>query len=1097
MENLLRSILDSLTEGVIYQEASGEIKLWNKSAERMLGIAAAQAEGQTSFSRDWGMIFEDGSPCPSPEHPSMITLATGRPMEGQVRGMLRPDGSVTWVSINTRPLFQPGTDRPAAVVISLSDVTHARREERALRLSQEKFAKVFQHGPMLMTLSDLAGGALLDVNDAWCRTSGHTRDEALGRTSVELGWVTAAERAERIAELLARGRLQDREFTARAKGGRPVHVLMSAEVISLNGRKLVATSAVDITQRREAERELRRQRDRAQEYLEIVEAVIVALDVRGRVTLINRKGCELLGLAEPEIIGRDWFSDFLPQPEGIDQTYPVFHNLMAGGGGGVGHFENDIITAAGDRRTVAWHNTVIRDEDGRITGTLSAGEDVTERKKTEEELAKIFEMSLDLICLADINTYTFLKVNPAFSAKLGWSEGELLSRPFLEFIHPDDLEPTQKVVEEQLRRGRKVLEFTNRYRCKDGSYIWLDWLSHPVPERGITYAVAHDVTGRIKSETALRESEGRVRAKLDAILTPEGDLDFLELGDIIDLPAIQEMMESFSRLTNMSVAIMGTDGSVLVAAGWHDICTKFHRVNPASAVNCRESDTMLTRDLVPGKFKLYKCKNNLWDIVTPITIAGRHLGNLFLAQFLVAEEEPDREVFRAQAKKFGFDEEAYLAALDQVPRWGRDTTEALMRFHARLADLISNLSYSNLRLARTLAERTRESRERARLEEQLRQAQKMDALGTLASGIAHDFNNLLAAIMGYSELAVFELPPDSPVHGDISQITRAAGKARHLVRQILTFSRQAKAERRPVDLGRVIRETTGILERTLPKMVDLRLELGRDLPPVNADPHQMEQVVINLASNAADAMPEGGSLTIALRPITAQNQACDFCGERFSGPHLLLSVTDTGQGMDDETRAKMFDPFFTTKGVGKGTGLGLSTVYGIVTGHQGHLNCRSQKGRGTEFFIYLPVAQAQPTAENGGAPAPPEILTGQGTIQVVDDEPTVRDVAGRILAVAGYQVVSAASGEEALQVYQERGAEIDAVVMDLGMPGMGGKACLARLRDLDPTVRVLIASGYIQYELNDELEQLGARGLVSKPYGVTDLLVRIREMLQR
>jgi PAS domain S-box-containing protein len=383
---------------------------------------------------------------------------------------------------------------------------------------------------------------------------------------------------------------------------------------------------------------------------------------------------------------------------------------------------------------------------------------------------------------------------------------------------------------------------------------------------------------------------------------------------------------------------------------------------------------------------------------------------------------------------------------------------------------------------------------RKHLEARLAQAQRMDALGTLSSGIAHDFNNILAAILGYAELALDETPSDLPVRQNLEVIAKSAAKARNLVRQILTFSRNVEVQKRPLSIDRVAKEAAAILERTLPKMITLELDLQDDLRPVVADPQQMEQVFINLATNAADAMERGGTISISVRNTLANN-ACPECGAWLAGPHVELSVSDQGAGISPEVQKKIFEPFFTTKGVGKGTGLGLSTVYGIVSGHGGHICCRSQEGQGTEFAIYLPVAEE--AAVNAGSVEQDDSkgLRGSGTILVVDDEDAVRDIAEKMLNRFGYQVLAAASGEQALETYRERRNEVDLVLMDLGMPGMGGKACLEEIRRLDPDAKVLIASGYIQYEATDEWESLGAAGMVPKPYGRADILKAIKEAL--
>jgi two-component system cell cycle sensor histidine kinase/response regulator CckA len=385
--------------------------------------------------------------------------------------------------------------------------------------------------------------------------------------------------------------------------------------------------------------------------------------------------------------------------------------------------------------------------------------------------------------------------------------------------------------------------------------------------------------------------------------------------------------------------------------------------------------------------------------------------------------------------------------------------------------------------------------ERHKLEMQLRQAQKMDALGTLSSGIAHDFNNILAAIMGYSELVYDELDSNHSIRPDIEEIIKAASKAKKLVRQILTFTRQAEADQRPMSINHIIRESTAILQRTIPKMIQFEMDLAEEVKSIKADPQQIEQVLMNLVTNAVDAIEGSGKIVISSKNIVVESKVCDACGKHFSGDFVLISAKDSGCGMPPETKQRMFEPFYTTKGVGKGTGLGLSTVFGIAAGLGGHINCQSEIGNGTVFDIYLPAIDAVASSTKTAAESKEDALQGSETILVVDDESVIRDIATKILSRKGYRVWQASSAEDALELIKGKSINIDAIIMDLGMPGMGGKACLPHILKIKPDAKILIASGYMQYEMGGELEAIGAAGMVSKPYRKNDLLKSIRQLL--
>jgi PAS domain S-box-containing protein len=384
--------------------------------------------------------------------------------------------------------------------------------------------------------------------------------------------------------------------------------------------------------------------------------------------------------------------------------------------------------------------------------------------------------------------------------------------------------------------------------------------------------------------------------------------------------------------------------------------------------------------------------------------------------------------------------------------------------------------------------------DKERLQTQLQQAQKMEAVGTLAGGVAHDFNNLLQAINGYTQLLLLDAPIHTPEYSSLKAIQDAGNRAAELVRQLLLFSRKADSERRLVELNAEIEQARRILGRTIPKMVDIEFRSDARLWPLLGDPVQIEQILLNLGTNAADAMPDGGKLLIETENVTLDDESAQTPPEAAPGRYVLLTVSDTGHGMDTATLEKIFDPFFTTKPIGKGTGLGLASVYGIVKSHDGYITCHSHVGQGTTFRIYLPAMEQQEAAEQKETGSQPSV-GGTETILVIDDEELVRDFASLVLNKFGYRVLTAASGEEAISIYSGKSGEIDLIIMDIGMPGMGGHKCLQELLQIDPAAKVLIASGYSSEGPAQKTVEAGAAGYVGKPYQLTDLLNKIRAVL--
>jgi PAS domain S-box-containing protein len=383
----------------------------------------------------------------------------------------------------------------------------------------------------------------------------------------------------------------------------------------------------------------------------------------------------------------------------------------------------------------------------------------------------------------------------------------------------------------------------------------------------------------------------------------------------------------------------------------------------------------------------------------------------------------------------------------------------------------------------------RDVTEERRLESQLRQAQKMEAVGRLAGGVAHDFNNLLTAITGFSALALEALSADSPARGPIAEVARAGDRAAGLTRQLLAFSRQQVLAPRVLDPNAVVADLGKMLRRVIGEDVELATVLAPGVWPVLADPGQVEQVLVNLAVNARDAMPRGGRLTIETgNAVVGEGESA------APGQYAVLTVADTGHGMDDATKAHIFEPFFTTKGTGKGTGLGLATVYGIVQQSGGHIAVESEPGRGTAFRVYLPRTDkvAAPVPSQAGVIPLPR---GSEAVLVAEDEPAVRALTCRVLRRAGYSVLEAGSGEEAVRVAERHPGPVHLFVTDVVMPGVGGREAAGRVLARHPEARVLYMSGYT----DDAVVRHGVRHdrthFIQKPFSPAALATKVREVL--
>jgi two-component system cell cycle sensor histidine kinase/response regulator CckA len=394
--------------------------------------------------------------------------------------------------------------------------------------------------------------------------------------------------------------------------------------------------------------------------------------------------------------------------------------------------------------------------------------------------------------------------------------------------------------------------------------------------------------------------------------------------------------------------------------------------------------------------------------------------------------------------------------------------------------------------------------EQKNLEIQFVQSQKMEAIGQLAGGVAHDFNNLLTAMIGFSDLLLARHGPEDPSFGDIQQIRQNATRATNLVRQLLAFSRKQTLAPVRLDVTESLNELTNLLGRLIGEKIELSLEHGRDLPPIRVDKGQFDQVIINLAVNARDAMPGGGQVILRTSQLLLEKPVQRGHDLMPRGHYVLIEVIDTGVGIKKEDMERIFEPFFSTKDVGSGTGLGLSTVYGIVHQTGGYIFASSAPGEGTTFSIYLPeydepedADDAVPAAENQAIAA--EVgegdLTGAGTVLLVEDEDAVRMFGARALRGKGYQVLEADNGEGALDVINATEDTIDLIISDVVMPGMDGHTLVQLVRHEQPQVKVILMSGYAEDMYRDEIDRDPSIHFLAKPFSLNGLASKVKEVM--
>jgi len=1102
----ITAVMDHLPIGLAvshYQEETA--KYINKAFEDIYGWPAEEIHRVSDF---FSKVYPDPEYREEIESRIRRDLESGDPERMRWEGIevVRKDGSKGIVSARSMLLAEQDL-----VISTVQDETRRTLAERELRLSETRLRRAQEVAHIGDWEIDMTRGTVAASQEAG-RIYGLDLE---GLTMPKIQAVPLPEYRpmldKALRDLVEEGARYDVELRIRrASDNALVDIHSVAEYDS--ERNVVFGVVQDVTERKRQEEALRESERRWRSILVNTPQIGVALDPRARIVFANKHFLELTGWREEEVFGGDWFDLFIPE-DVRERVRGVFDRVMATGStAGLTNYENEITTRSGERRLVAWSNVVTQDAGGAVADVTCLGIDLTERKRAEERdryqmgfISSLLNSIPDIVFYKDMDG-VYLGCNEEFARHVGWPREEIVGKTDYDLYtreEADEFRVNDRLMLESggprhneewisYPDGRRVLLDTLKTVLRDSDGNWIG-----------TLGISRDITDRKRAEEALRESEERVRRKLRALLDPEEDFYELSLADMIDTETIQKLMDDLHRLTGVGVGLMDRNGEFLASTGWQDVCANFHRVHPETRRFCEESDTALAADVEPGVFHGYKCKNHMRDVSTPVVIGGEHVGNLFLGQFFYEDEEPDRELFRARARKYGFDEKEYLDALGRVRRYSRETVECAMGFYSRFAEFVSTLSYGNLKLARILEERTRMEEEREKLREQLTQAQKMESVGRLAGGVAHDFNNMLNVIMGYSDMMMHDLSEDSPLRNGLEEIRKAACRSADLTRQLLAFARKQTVAPKVLDLNETVGSMLKMLGRLIGEDIELAWKPAEDLDPVRMDPSQIDQLLANLCVNARDAIGHAtGTLTIETGRASLDEGYCAVHADFVPGDYVLLVVSDDGCGMDKETLAKIFEPFFTTKGLGQGTGLGLATVFGVVRQNNGFVNVYSEPGKGTTFKIYLPAYKEGREGNEGRegpvceqAMAEPAAKGGEAVL-VVEDEPATLDMAKLMLERLGYAVLTAPNPDEAVRLAESLSAPIHLLVTDVVMPGMNGRELADRLVALHPDLKCLFMSGYTA----DVIARQGVLdqgvSFIQKPFSLRELGVKVREVLE-
>jgi len=856
----------------------------------------------------------------------------------------------------------------------------------------------------------------------------------------------APEDRERVERLIREGHGDAYTHRALRKDGTTFPVQVRGWSMEWEGKTVRVSAVQDVSEKERTVARIRESEERLRLLFDAAPDAYFVHDLQGRIVETNRAAVALLGLEKEELQGRN-ITELGLSPTGLLQE--VLERLSGDGESEPRRpFEMHFLEKEGSQVIVEMQSTRIRIQGEDLV--LTVGRNVTHQRRVSERLSiltKAVESSSEVVFLTDLRG-VFLYVNPAFTRMYGWEAGEVVGlktpRILKSGIYAEDY---YTGMWEILSSG-EAIEGEVRNRTKSGELVDVAASANPVfNDDGeiIGYlAIQSDISARKRhEETVLTIASG--------VSGSTGETFFYDLA------------RHLCRAVGADVAILGevdgiNDDHIRTLAVEVDGLAAENFTYPLDGAPCAEA------------LKVGHCvESHGVQKRFPRDLGLKHLG---------------AEAYVGKALTAGS---------------GESLGVALVLFREPLADPTLAVSMLEIFAARaaTEMERSRQETQRRKLEEQLRQAQKMEEIGQLTGGIAHDFQNLLSVILLNTEMMRESLESGEVVTlGEVREIEEAAQHAANMTRKLLGFGRRADLSLVVTEMAPVVEGMSAMLRRAIPENIEVSIQVKEGSWKVKADPGAVEQILLNLATNARDAMPGGGSLRISLDEAKLNARDASNLAGAQAGDFLKLTVQDTGVGIDPQVQARVFEPFFTTKPVGEGTGLGLAMAYGLAQQLGGFLELESEVGVGTEVSLYLPL-ESQFSPQDPAEEAKPEAVGGTETILIVEDQPALRRTLKMVLERAGYSVELAGDGEEGLELARAHGSEIDLVVSDLVMPRMGGLELYRALRKEELRIPVIIASGYAGKSASGLAELDPDVPVLKKPWKPKELLRLIRQVLDR
>ncbi|MGA9362789.1 MAG: PAS domain S-box protein [Bacteroidota bacterium] len=1026
------------------------------------------------------------------------------------------------------------------------DITERRRAEETVREAEEKFRMMFENvfdGISIYSEDpDPSKRRLIECNERYAAMAGRSREELLQLGSTQGLQITLEDTANDVRlESLAKGTAYRGSFSWIRPDGKENIIEYVGRPITWRGGSYSIGIDRDITERKRTDAALERERGLLRALIENLPSEISVKDTRGRIILANTAALAAFGAArEEEVLGKTDLD--LVKPHLAEQHQTEERTILNTGIPLVNDEATRFSSTTGEiEKCILRTKVPLEDSHGERIGVLCVNQNITERKRAEEALRHekalmdaLMDNIPDSIYFKDRQCH-LVRLNRKMLQSLKLDEmSQAIGKTDVDLYGEEFGRTTLANDQRLMTSGEPIVARVESRQLEDGQINWT--LTTKVPLR--------DDSGQIVGLVGITREINELM-RVQEVLSEERNLLRALIDNLPDQVFVKDR-ESRFLVCNAGVARRARAGSPteLLEKTDFDILPQ----EAAAEYYTQEQRIMESGDPIVDQEAVFIEKGGVksWFSTTKIPLRDSH-GNIIglvgvnrdmterkrteerlqlsdqilqrvNALVLVGDANGETTYVSPSVKRIlGYDPAEILGDgwwnISQENEEGRKREKDLTARSARGEITLSATPYEKIVKSRdgvshhilwqdtqgpenTVIGVGHDISERKLLEEQLRQAQKLESLGTLAGGIAHDFNNVLGIILGYTSILEDTKAGPKKSLRSVAAINKAVQRGAALVRQLLTFARKTDTLFESVRLNDVIVELASMLQQTFPRTIQVSSQLEKEIPSITGDGNQLHQALLNLSVNARDAMPSGGTLTFATRAVMGAEVRRRF-PEAQREKYVCISVADTGIGMDKPLLARAFEPFFTTKEEGHGTGLGLAVVYGIVASHHGFIDVDSQVGHGTTFRLYFPIPERsiqvplivteEPQAQAAG---------GTETLLVVEDEEMMLDLLKNILAGKGYRVMTAKDGAEAIEVYTQHKDQIDLVLMDMGLPKLSGAEVLQRLQGINPKVKVILASGYVSPHMKSEVLKAGVKHFVQKPYIPQEVLRHIRKVLE-